>query len=224
MFILQMAQVPRFFSWPWSVRLRGSPPVSLDVVGALDQHAAGASGRVADAHPLGGRQQFDDQLDHHPRRVELAALLAGIVGKLLDQVFVGPAEEVGLGHAVVAERDLREVLNQAREHGVPVLGIAELPFVVVIDAGEDAFQGRCSAPPAPRRPCSASPRCWLPASGWCSTAPGPAQRTGVRPGRSTPLSPRRRPQRAFPPLPRTDPTAASGTAGRRCRTCSHYCR
>ena len=25
MFILQMAQVPRFFSWPWSVRLRGLP-------------------------------------------------------------------------------------------------------------------------------------------------------------------------------------------------------
>ena len=115
--------------------------LSLDVVGALDQHAAGAGGRVAGAHPLAGGEQFDDQLDHHPRRIELAALLAGIVRELLDQVFVGPAEEVGLGHAVVAERDLREVLNEAREHGVPVLGIAELPFVVVIDAGEDAFQG-----------------------------------------------------------------------------------
>ena len=87
-----------------------------------------------------GREQFNDQLDHHPWGVELAALLAGIVGKLLDQVFVGPAEEVGLGHVVVAERDLREVLNEAGEHGVPALGIAELPFVVVIDAGEDAFQ------------------------------------------------------------------------------------
>ena len=135
-----MAQVPRFFSWPCSVRLRGSPPFRLDVVGALDQHAAGASGRVADAHPLGGGQKFDDEFDHHPRRVELTALLARIVGELLNQVFVGPAEQVGLGHAVVAERDLREVLNEAREHGVPVLGIAELPFVVVVDASEDPFQ------------------------------------------------------------------------------------
>ena len=88
-----------------------------------------------------GSKQFDDQLDHHPRRIELAALLAGIVRELLDEVFVGPAEEVGLRHAVVSERDLGEVLDEAREHGVPVLGIAELPFVVVIDAGEDPFQG-----------------------------------------------------------------------------------
>ena len=160
--------------------------LSLDVVGALDQHAAGAGGRVADAHPLARGEQFNDQFDHHPWRVELAALLACVVGKLLDQVFVGPAEEVGLGHAVVAERDLREVLNEAREHGVPVLGIAELPFVVVVDARRGRLPGSCSAPPAPRRPCSASRRCSLPASGSCPTAPGPARRTGVRPGRSMP--------------------------------------
>ena len=112
----------------------------LDVVGALDQHAAGAGGRIADAHPLGRRQQLDDQLDDHPRRVELAALLAGIVGELLDQVLVGAAEQVRLCHAVVAERDLGEVLDQARKHGVAVPGVAELPFVVVVDAGEDSFE------------------------------------------------------------------------------------
>ena len=116
-------------------------PVPLDVMGALDQHAARAGGRVADAHPFGRRQQLDDQLDDHPRRVELPALLARVVGELLDQVFVGAAEEVGLGHVIVAERDLREVLDQTREHGVAVPGVAELPLVVVVDAGEDAFQG-----------------------------------------------------------------------------------
>ena len=114
--------------------------LSLDVVGALDQHAAGAGGRVADAHPLGGSEQFNDQFDHHPWRVELAALLASVVGKLLDQVFVGPAEEVGLGHAVVAKRDLGEVLDQAREHGVAVLTVPELPLVVVVDARQYAFE------------------------------------------------------------------------------------
>ena len=116
------------------------PPCRSIVVGALDQHAAGANGRVADAHPLGRRQQLDDEPDHHPRRVELAALLAGVVGELLDQVFVGAPEEIGLGHAVVAERDLGEVLDQTREHAVAVPGVTELPLVVVVDAGEDAFQ------------------------------------------------------------------------------------
>ena len=33
------------------------------------------------------------------------------------------------------------MLDQAREHRVAVLGVAELPFVVVINAGQDAFQG-----------------------------------------------------------------------------------
>ena len=117
-------------------------PAPLDEVGALDQHAAGAGGRVADAHAFGRRQQLDDEPDDHPRRVELAPLLAGVVGELLDQVLVGAAEKVGLGHAVVAERDLREVLDETREHGVAVAGVAEPALVVVVDAGEDAFQRR----------------------------------------------------------------------------------
>ena len=114
--------------------------VALDVVGALDQHAPGPGRRIADAHPLGRRQQLDDELDDHPRRVELTALLAGVVGELLDQVLVGAAEQVELGHAVVAQRDLGEVLDEPREHGVAVLRVAEPALVVVVDAGEDAFQ------------------------------------------------------------------------------------
>ena len=91
---------------------------------------------------FGRRQQLDDEPDDHPRRVELAPLLAGVVGELLDQVLVGAAEKVGLGHAVVAERHLREVLHETREHGVAVAGVAEPALVVVVDAGEDAFQRR----------------------------------------------------------------------------------
>ena len=135
-----MAHVLRFFSWPWRVRLRGLPPWRSDVVGALDQHAPGPGRRIADAHPLGRRQQLDDELDDHPRRVELTTLLAGVIGELFDQVLVGAAEQVGLGHAVVAQRDLGEVLDEPREHGVAVLRVAEPPLVVVVDAGEDAFQ------------------------------------------------------------------------------------
>ena len=90
------------------------PALPLDVVRTLDQHAAGPGGRVADAPPLGRPQQLDDQLDHHPRRVELATLLARVVGELLDQVLVGAAEQVGLGHPVVPKGDLREAGPDAR--------------------------------------------------------------------------------------------------------------
>jgi hypothetical protein len=53
--------------------------------------------------PSVGREQLDDQLDHLLGGVELAALLAGVVGELLDQVLVGAAEHVGLGEVGVAQ-------------------------------------------------------------------------------------------------------------------------
>ncbi len=120
MFILQMAHVPRFFSCPKSERFLRVLPVPLQVVRALDQHAARAAGRVADAHPLLGSSSSTISSHHHPRRVELAALLAGVVGELLDQVLVGAPEHVRLGEVRVAEVDLREVLHQPGEHDVAV--------------------------------------------------------------------------------------------------------
>ena len=113
---------------------------ALNVMGALDQHAAGTGRGVADTHPFGGCQQRDDELNHHPRRVELAAFLARVVGELLDQVLVGATKKIGLGHAVVAEGNLGEVLHQVRQHGVAVSGVAELVLVVVVDTGKHPFQ------------------------------------------------------------------------------------
>ena len=56
MFILQMAQVPRFFLLPVERHVPRVTALALHVVGALDQHAPGACGRIADAHSLSGRE------------------------------------------------------------------------------------------------------------------------------------------------------------------------
>ena len=73
------------------------------VVDGLEQHAARAAGRVVDGLALLRVEDVDHQPHHRARRVELAGLLVGGVGELLDQVFVGLAEDVGLGR-LVAER------------------------------------------------------------------------------------------------------------------------
>jgi hypothetical protein len=91
--------------------------------------------------PAWGCQDGDDQLDHLLRRVKLAALLAGVVGELLDQVFVGAPQQVGLGQVRVAQVHAREMLNQARQDVVAVAVVAQLALVVVVDTREHAFQG-----------------------------------------------------------------------------------
>jgi hypothetical protein len=55
-------------------------------------------------------------------RVELARLLVGKVGELLDEVLVGLPEDVGLD-LLVAQRQPVEVLNQVAEQrvGQPIL-------------------------------------------------------------------------------------------------------
>jgi hypothetical protein len=94
------------------------------VAGALDEHTAGAAGRVADAHGRLGVEEAHDQLDDLLGGVELAALLAGVVGEALDEVFVGAAEQVGLGEVLVAEADQGEVGDEAGEQAVALLAVA----------------------------------------------------------------------------------------------------
>ena len=104
--------------------------VFADVVDGLQQHAAGAAGRVVDGLALLGIEDVDHQAHDGARRVELARLLVGEVGELLDQVFVGLAEDVRL-RGLVAEADAGEVLDQVAEQGIgqPILvgplGVAE---------------------------------------------------------------------------------------------------
>ena len=73
------------------------------VLGCIDEHAAGAGGGVADAHALFRLEQFDDESHHGSRGVELAALLAGVVGEPVDEVFVGVAQDVAHAGRVNSE-------------------------------------------------------------------------------------------------------------------------
>jgi hypothetical protein len=127
-----MDEVVRFFSCPYSLphsRLT-SPCCLFDVLHGGQQHAAGATGRVVDGLGFLGIEHVDHQPHDAARGVELAGLLVGGVGELLDQVFVGVAKQVRVD-VLVAKRQLGEVLDQVLEQGIrqPILvrplGIAE---------------------------------------------------------------------------------------------------
>jgi hypothetical protein len=104
-------------------------PPEPQVGSQMRMPSLGASSSTMSAHHLVGG-------------VELAALLAGVVGELLDEVLVRAPEHVRLGELGVGQRQLGEVLHQAVQDGVAVLGVAELTFVVEVDAGQHALE-RC---------------------------------------------------------------------------------
>ena len=81
----------------------------LHVLRGVDQHPAGPGRWVADAHPLLRLQKLDDEADDLAGGVELAALLARVVGELVDQVFVGVAQHVAGVHLAVAQVGVAEV-------------------------------------------------------------------------------------------------------------------
>ena len=81
----------------------------LHVLGGVDQHPAGPGGGVADAHPLLRFQQLHDEPNNLAGCVELAALLAGVVGELVDQVLVGVAQHAAGVYLAVAEVGVAEV-------------------------------------------------------------------------------------------------------------------
>ena len=100
---------------------------------------------MADAHPLLRLQQLHDEPHHLAGGVEFAALLAGIVGELVDQVLVGVAQHVGgVNLAVVkvgvAEVQAGEVVEKLADEALAVGRAAQLLLVVPVDAGEHAVQ------------------------------------------------------------------------------------
>ena len=114
-FIFEMDQTPPLFSWPNRARFRALPPCSSTYSLERMSMPPGSRARVVDAHPL---SRFD-QADHHPddgsRGVELAALLAGRVGELADEVLVGGTEQVGELEVLVAQPVLGEVDDQVAQ-------------------------------------------------------------------------------------------------------------
>jgi hypothetical protein len=88
---------------PEQVGLAAVFAVLVDVFLGGDQHAAGAAAGVVDVVLELGLDQPHHHPHHRARRVELAAFLAGRVGELADQVFVGRAEQVGELEVFVAQ-------------------------------------------------------------------------------------------------------------------------
>ena len=79
---------------------------------------------------------------HFCRRVELAFRLAGLRGEVLHQVFVGVADQVVVGRAVVREVEIF-VLEHADEpaHGInEILSFAQLRFVRKVGVVDHAFK------------------------------------------------------------------------------------
>jgi hypothetical protein len=76
-----------------------------------------AACRIVDALAFPGIEDVHHQPHDRARGVKLARLLVRQIRKLLDQVFVGLAENVGL-RRLVAERDSRKTFDEIAEQGV----------------------------------------------------------------------------------------------------------
>ena len=92
----------------------------------LDEKAAGAGGGVVDLVACFRFGELHQQAHHFRRRVELAALLAGAVGEVFDEVLVGCAQQVGELEVVVDqdEAGLVEVVQQVLPLLVRNLGLS----------------------------------------------------------------------------------------------------
>lgn len=89
----------------------------LDVADGSQQHATRAAGGIVDGFSFLRIEDIHHQPHHRTRSIELACLLVGGIGKLLDQVFVGLPECVVLSR-LIAKVDAREVLNEVTEQRV----------------------------------------------------------------------------------------------------------
>jgi hypothetical protein len=89
---------------------------ALHLIQGGDQHAAGAAGGVVDALAGLGLEHLHHQMHHGAVGVELLGRVAAVVGKFLDQVFVGVAQ-LSSG-TLASERLAGEMLQQVLERGV----------------------------------------------------------------------------------------------------------
>ena len=173
----------------------GAAAGRLDVLDDLDEHAAGAAGRVVDGLALLRVEDVDQEADHRARGVVLAGLLVRLVGEPLDEVLVRVAEHVRRT-VRVGQRLGREVLDQVGQLAVGQLvlvgpvGVAEDAVerlrVGLLDLAERGLQGACrySRCARARRPRG----CRL---GWRSG--GSRRRRRTRGRRRTPPAPARTP-------------------------------
>ena len=102
---------------------RGVMTLFAQIVSGVNQHPAAAGSRVIN-RVAGTRFENPHQRIHHFGRGEkLAGFRPGIVGELLDQVFIGPPQNVGR-HTAIGKIMLIEMLNQCMNHFVGDEGLA----------------------------------------------------------------------------------------------------
>ena len=104
------------------------------------QHATRSRARIVDLHALLGLDDAHQHADYRARRVEFAALLAGRVGKIPDQVLVRRAEQIGELEVLVAQPHLREMHDEIAQPLVRQRRLADL--LRKIDVPEHAFEAR----------------------------------------------------------------------------------
>ena len=90
-------------------------------------------------------QQLHQKPHHGTGRVELAALPAGVIGELADQVFVGVPQDIAGAPTIsvqvpVTQVQVAEVGEQAADDALPVGWAAQLGLVVPVRACHDAIQ------------------------------------------------------------------------------------
>ena len=83
----------------------------LDVLHCAQQHARSAGGGIVDGFTWLRVEDVHHQPDHAARGVELTGLLVRGISELLDEVFIGLAEDVRI-HGAVGQREAREVVDQ----------------------------------------------------------------------------------------------------------------
>ena len=121
--------VVSFFSMPRKVRRSvGLSAVLLHGARALDEHAAGAAGRVQHGAAV-GVEHVGDERDQRHRREELAAVVRLLIRELGEEVLVDAPEDVA--------RDLLELVGVQRSQELAEDVVVQL---LVLGLGQSAAQ------------------------------------------------------------------------------------
>ncbi len=133
------ALTPLPLPFPLPPRFRSC--VGRDELDRLDEHPGGAAAGVVDPAPV-GLEHLDQHLDHAPRGVELAPLLALGVRELGEEVLVDTPEHVLRAGLLVAHPDVADHVDELAEAGLvegrPGVVLGEHPLergVVPLDGG-----------------------------------------------------------------------------------------
>ena len=119
-------------------------PRPAQVGDAREQHAAGAAGGIIDGLAGLHVEHLGHEVDDGAVRVELGGGVAGVVGKLLDEILVALAQLV-LGQVGDGEFQRGEVLDEVAQHGIGQTVLVR-PLRIAKDAEELVGVGGLDGP------------------------------------------------------------------------------